>query len=125
MIECINKAQFELLGKFQLINKDVFGEQYRYYIPKNSEDRAYDELLEIMYQLKDAKTFEESKQIKIRLNNGLKNLGNRILNVRIGRNQIAPQFSNSDEKFGIRVLSELSKYSYEAGLELGTENLFL
>ena len=125
MIECVNKAQFELLGKFQLINKDVFGEQYRYYIPKNSEDRAYDELLEIMFQLKDAKTFEDSKKIKILLNNGLKDKGNRILNLRIGKNQIAPQFSNSDEKFGIRVLSELSKYSYETGLELGSENLLL
>ena len=125
MIECVNKAQFELLGKFQLINKDVFGEQYRYYIPKNSEDRAYDELLEIMFQLKDAKTFEDSKKIKILLNNGLKDIGNRILNLRIGKNQIAPQFSNSDEKFGIRVLSELSKYSYETGLELGSENLLL
>lgn len=125
MIECVNKAQFELLGKFQLINNETFGEQYRYYVPKDKEDDAYDILTEIIKCLKDAKTFEERKQIKIRLNNGLKALSNRILNVRIGKNQIAPSFSNFDEKFGIRVLADLTKYSYKTGLELGTENQFL
>lgn len=125
IIECVNKAQFDLLGKFQLINNDTFGEQYRYYIPKDREDNSYDELIQIMSLLKDAKTFEESKQIKIRLNNGLKAIGNRILNVRIGKNQTSPQFLNPDEKFGIRVLSDLEKYSSETGLELGTENQFL
>ena len=125
MIECVNKAQFDLLGKFQLINNDTFGEQYRYYIPKDREDNSYDELIQIVSFLKDTKTFEESKQIKIRLNNGLKAIGNRILNVRIGKNQTPPQFSNPDEKFGIRVLSDLYKYSSETGLELGTENQLL
>lgn len=125
MIECVNKAQFELLGNFQLINNDTFGVQYRYYIPKDNDDNAYNELVEVISLLKDAKTFEESKQIKIRLNNRLKVLGNRILNVRIGKNQTAPQFSNSDENFGIRVLSELNRYSYDTGLELGIENQFL
>ncbi len=125
MIECINKAQFEMLGKFQLINKDIFGEQYRYYIPKDSEDNAYENLIEILSNLKDAKTFEEKKEIKIRINNELKTLENRIINVRLLNNQAAPQYSNSDEKFGIRVLADLSKYSYEKGLELGTENQML
>lgn len=125
MIECVNRAQFEMLGKFQLINNDTFGEQYRYYIPKSDNDNDYNELTKVMLQLKNSKTFEESKQIKIRLNNGLKAIGNRILNVRIGKGQTPPQFSNSDEDFGIRVLSELEKYSSETGLELGTENQFL
>jgi CRISPR-associated endonuclease/helicase Cas3 len=125
MIECVNRAQFDLLGRFQLINNDTFGEEYRYYIRKDENDNAYDELIEIMLQLKDSKTFEDSKQIKIRLNNGLKTIGNRILNVRIGKNQTPPQYSNADEKFGVRVLSDLDKYSSETGLEFGTENQFL
>lgn len=125
MIECVNRAQFDLLGKFQLINNDTFGEQYRYYIRKDESDKTYDELIGIMLQLKDSNSFEERKQIKIRLNNGLKSIGNRILNVRVGKNQTPPQFSNVDEKFGIRVLSDLYKYSNETGLELGIENQFL
>jgi CRISPR-associated endonuclease/helicase Cas3 len=125
MIECINKAQFNLLGKFQLINNDTFGEQYRYYIPKDNKDNSYEELIEIMSHLKEAKSFDEKKQIKIRLNNGLKALGNRILNIRIGKNQTPPPFNNCDEKFGIRVLSELNKYSYKTGLELGITNQLL
>lgn len=125
MIECVNRAQFDLLGKFQLINNDTFGEQYRYFIPKDENDNAYFDLIEIMSQLKDSRTFEENRQIKIRLNNGLKVMGNRILNVRIGRNQTPPPFSNPDEKLGIRILSDLDKYSSETGLELGIENQFL
>lgn len=125
MIECINKAQFEILGKFQFINKDIFGEQYRYYIPKDDNDDTYDQLVEILSILKSSETFEERKQIKIRLNNGLKNLENRILNVRITNNQTAPSYSNSNENFGIRVLSDLTKYSYDKGLEIGIENQML
>jgi len=125
MIECINKAKFESLGKFQLINKDIFGEQYRYYIPTDWDDNAYEKLIETLSLLKNSKTFEERKQIKIWLNNELKTLENRILTVRITNNQTAPLYSNGDEKFGIRVLSDLSKYSYEKGLELGTENQML
>lgn len=125
MVECVNKAQFDLLGKFLLINNDTFGEQYRYYIPKDNKDNSYNELIEVMSHLKEAKTFEERKQIKIRLINGLKALGNRLLNVRIGKNQTPPPFNNGDEKFGIRVLSELNKYSYETGLELGITNQLL
>jgi hypothetical protein len=36
-----------------------------------------------------------------------------------------PPFSNQEEYFGIRVLSDLSKYSMERGIELGIENCFL
>jgi CRISPR-associated endonuclease/helicase Cas3 len=125
MIECINKAQFEMLGNFQLINKDTFGEQYRYYIPKDDNDDAYDKLVEILSSLNNTETFEKRKQIKIRLNNELKSLENRILNVRITNNQTTPLYSNSDEKFGIRVLADLNKYSFDKGLELGTTNQML
>jgi CRISPR-associated endonuclease/helicase Cas3 len=125
MIECINKAQFEMLGKFQLINKDVFGEQYRYYIPKDENDDAYDNLVEMLSILNNSETFEERKICKIRLNNELKNLENRVINVRIVNNQAAPQYSNDEEKFGIRVLSDLTKYSYDEGLEMGLVNQML
>jgi len=127
MIECVNKAEFERLGHFQLINNDTFGDQYRYYIPKDERDRAYDDLVEVMLYSLNAKTYEERKINKISINSKLKVLSERILNVRINqrKNQTPPAFSNSDEYFGIRVLSDIKMYSFETGLELGTENLFL
>jgi|LSQX01.2.fsa_nt_gb CRISPR-associated endonuclease/helicase Cas3 len=125
MIECINKADFERLGRFQLINNDTFGEQYRYYIPKDNNDFVYEDLVEIMQQSLNSKTYEERVKYKIAINSGLKALSDRVLNVHINsnKNQNAPAFRNSEEYFGIRVLSDLSSYSSDTGLELGIENL--
>lgn len=125
MVECINKADFERLGQFQLINNDTFGVQYRYYIPKNGNDFAYDNLVELMKQSVTCKTYKDKRRFRIKIDSGLKALEDRILNVRIKRNQISPAFSNEDEYFNIRVLSNLGIYSSKTGLELGSENLFL
>jgi CRISPR-associated endonuclease/helicase Cas3 len=125
MIECVNKAQFELMGKFNLINQNTFGEQYRYYIPENENDKFYYEAVDLLSGFEQVKNYRELKILKVRLNYMLKVLERRIVNIRISNKETLPQFSNNDEKLGIRVLSDLNKYSYEMGLELGTENQFL
>lgn len=125
MIECVNKAEFERLGRFQLINDETFGEQYRYYIPKHKNDKAYDDLVELMMQSFSIHSYEDKKRFKIKINTKLKSLGDRILNVQLKRDQIAPIYSNEEEYFNIRVLSNLEMYSSETGIKLGTENLFL
>jgi CRISPR-associated endonuclease/helicase Cas3 len=127
MIECVNKAEFERLGQFQLINNDTFGEQYRYYIPKYMNDKSYDDLVKLMKQSFVAQTYEDKKRLKIEMDTRLKSLGDRMLNIRINsqKGQIAPAFSNSDAYFDIRVLANLEMYSSETGIDLGTENLFL
>lgn len=125
MIECVNKADFERLGQFQLINSDTFGVQYRYYIPKNGKDFAYENLVETMKQSFTSKTYEDKRRFKIKIDLGLKALEDRILNVRLKKDQILPAFRNKDEYFNIRVLSDLRIYSSETGLELGSENLFI
>jgi CRISPR-associated endonuclease/helicase Cas3 len=125
MIECVNKAEFEHLGKFQLINNEFFGQEFRYYIPENESDNKLEELYLLFSQSFDAKNYEEKKRLKIKLDNGLKRLSNRILNVRIKKNQNAPLFREGKEFFGLRILSDLNMYSSETGLNLGNENLFL
>lgn len=125
LIECINKAEFETVGKLQLINEKIFGEQYQYYIPKNEADMSYDELVELMLQSMQQKDYANKKAYKIKMQNKLKEMETRILTVRLKKNETAPAFRNSDEYFDIRVLSDLNSYSYQTGLDLGIENLLL
>ena len=125
MIECVNKAEFDRLGQFQLISNDTFGEQYRYYIPRDNTDFDYEDLVNLQRTSLRADSYAENKKFKISINNGLKKLSDNIINVRIKKDQIAPAFRNKEEYFGIRVLSNLNTYSSETGLELGTENLFI
>lgn len=125
MIECVNKAEFDRLGQFQLISNDAFGEQYRYYIPRDNTDFDYEDLVNLQRKSLMADSYADNKKFKISINNGLKKLSDNIINVRIKKDQIAPAFRNKEEYFGIRVLSNLNAYSSETGLELGTENLFI
>jgi len=125
LIECINKAEFETVGKLQLINEKIFGEQYQYYIRHDESDVNYDELVELMMQSLQQTDFQTKKVFSIRIQNKLKKMGTRILTIRLKKGETAPSFCNSDEYFGIRVLADLEAYSYQTGLELGIENQLL
>lgn len=127
MIQCINNAKFETLGKFKLIREDIFGEQYRYYIPIDKNDKSYDDLVELMNKQLPSNSYEEKKLCKIKLEQKLRVMSNRIINVRINKwqSEIAPSYSNEKEYFGIRVLSDLGDYSSDTGISLTTDNLFI
>lgn len=127
MIECVNNAEFERLGEFQLIDNDQFGEQYKYYIPKDENDFSCEELAELMVQSFKTTTFEENRKARIKINNRLKTLSDRMINIRLTSygNKVAPAYRNEKTYFDIRVLSDLNNYSFEKGLELGTNNLLL
>ena len=124
-IECINNGWFENAGKFKLILESKFGETYQYFIPKNENDNRYFELQEILERSFSAKEIKEKVYYKLKLETSLKNISDRLLTVRIKKDQIAPPYSNPEEYFGIRVLADLDTYSSETGIELGIENCFL
>lgn len=125
MIECVNRADFERLAEFELIDNDTFGEQYKYYIPENDEDTRYDDLVKQMIRSLKTDSFETNRKNRIEINKTLKALGDRVINVRLKKGQAVPTYRNLKPYFDIRVLSELNKYSFETGLELGTDNLLL
>lgn len=127
MIECVNNAEFERLGEFQLIDNDLFGEQYKYYIPNDENDFSCEELTMLTAQSLNLTGFEENRKARIEINNRVKILSDRIINVRLNSkgNQVAPAYRNEKTYLGIRVLSDLNNYSFEEGLELGTNNLLL
>ncbi|SHI73767.1 CRISPR-associated helicase, Cas3 family [Cruoricaptor ignavus] len=124
-IECINKAEFAKAGKFKLIVESRFGESYQYFIPENDMDKRYEELVLLMKESLKAESIQQRLYYKSRIESALKKISGRLLTVRIRKEQTAPQYSNPEEYFGIRVLSDLSRYSKETGIELGYENCIL
>ena len=71
--------------------------------------------------------FEKNRKTRIEINSRLKILSDRIINVRLNSkgNQVTPAYRGGKTYLGIRVLYDLNSYSFEKGLELGTNNLLL
>ncbi|MFW5983128.1 MAG: CRISPR-associated helicase Cas3' [bacterium] len=125
MISCINNAEFENLGKFQLINEKI-GNQEQYYILKDEEDYSYEELKKLLDALKMQHDFSKKKHLKIQINDFIKQLNGRILSIRVNkynRPQLPQQYR--EEVLGIKFISP-DNYSSKVGLILkNIENCFL
>lgn len=121
MIECVNNAQFENLGHFQLINNNTYGNVYQYYIRLDDSDTEYDKLKGLILQSLDVKGYEESRKFKIDVNQQFKKMSGRILNLRVISEESAPGYLNRDKQYmDIRVLSDLDEYTLEEGLKTKT-----
>ena len=119
LIACINKAEFETLGQFKLINEADFGFEWQYYIPENEQDMEYEKAVEMMFLMTKAEGYAESKKCKILLNQQLKKLADRIISIRTFKKDesLIPLSRNKEKYFEIRVLADLELYSFENGFE--------
>ncbi len=117
MIECVNKAEFEKLGKFELINKISFGEQTQYYIRKDDNDNSFNELQQLIFTLVKSESYKETMAAKSMIGSKIKKMSNRILNVRITDKNNIPNYILKKELCGIRFLQELDEYTFEYGLK--------
>ncbi|MEW6735946.1 MAG: CRISPR-associated helicase Cas3' [Acidobacteriota bacterium] len=120
MIQCINRAKFEELGKFRLIDDKYYGTQYRYYVPEGEHDREFENLLDLLqhYQSR-ARTFDETKKCLLALESQLRKMLGNIVTIRIPLNgqRYAPPYS--EEVLGIRQLSQPKDYySSKTGIRL-------
>jgi CRISPR-associated endonuclease/helicase Cas3 len=123
LIEEVNKAQFENVGKFQLINNKTFGKQYQFYVPRNDDDCQFENLAELVYSISD-KGYETSRKSKIDINLQLKKMSNRIINVRIRDSANLPSLSYPKPVCGIYKIG-LENYDYEIGYKFNKEDYFL
>jgi CRISPR-associated endonuclease/helicase Cas3 len=115
----IQECQFEKLGQFQLIDNHTFGNVYPYYVRKDDSDTEYETLKEIILLSMGAKDYEESRRYKIQINQHLKKMSNRIINVRVIYEASAPGYINRDKQYSdIRVLADLDEYSFDEGLKV-------
>ncbi|MFC5407675.1 CRISPR-associated helicase Cas3' [Larkinella bovis] len=117
LIECVNKAEFEKLGSFKLIEEREFGHEFRYFVPKDVTDNTYTRAVELAQLANDrSKSYGESRNYKSQLEQQLKRIADRTITLRVWDENDAPLAANQPEQFGIRVLADLSLYSFDEGL---------
>ncbi|SHJ71264.1 CRISPR-associated helicase, Cas3 family [Tangfeifania diversioriginum] len=123
LIEEVNKAQFENVGKFQLINNKIFGIQYQFYVPKNDEDCQFESLADLIYSISD-NNYESARKSKIDINIQLKKMSNRIIRVRIINSADFPTLAFQEPICGIYKIG-LKNYNSDIGFKLNKEDAFL
>lgn len=82
LIKEINTAQFENVGKFQLINNNIFGTQYQFFVPEAHDDNRFEELECLINELSKSE-FCIVKQQKIKIQTKIKSMSNRVVSVRL------------------------------------------
>jgi hypothetical protein len=120
-IKDISECQFDRIGKFQLIDKQLFGEEVQYFIPRNRQDEKFEclltlqnELIELMKNNPDQKVIRRKKKsIEIQL----KKMASQIVQVRLNRNQIKPLQGSARHYFDLFEIDDKS-YSFEKGVDL-------
>jgi CRISPR-associated endonuclease/helicase Cas3 len=115
MTRHINKAEFETLGKFKLIDDQDFGEEYRYFIPQGFGDSRFEDLQQLA-SIKRGKNFAEVRKNRIAIEIKLREMAGDIVQFRVPKGKAAP--ASSDEVLGIRKLVDNNDYSSEIGIAL-------
>jgi len=124
LIKEINNAQFEHVGKFQLINNKIFGNQYQFFVPKSEDDNRFEELEEILNAIKES-DYSLGKQHKIKIQAKIKDMSNRVISLRLNNDTDLPPLANPKMVCGMYKLDLKSYDSKNKGVILDTENVFL
>lgn len=117
ILECM----YEKIGKFQLIDKQLFGEEVQYYVPWNYKDKNFEVLLQlqsellILFKENAEKRSIRAKKKSIQLQ--LKRMSGQIVQVRINTKQIKP-LQGSDQQFFNLYKIDSNAYSFEKGIDL-------
>jgi CRISPR-associated endonuclease/helicase Cas3 len=124
----IQECQFDKIGKFQLIDKQIFGEEFKYFIAKNKYDDKFevllemqDELIESLKNLED-KSLLRAKKKKIKMH--LKKMSNQIVQIRLNENHVKPTLEDNRDYFSLLKIDRTS-YSFERGVNLGENAIIL
>lgn len=120
-IKDIKECQFDRIGKFQLIDKQLFGEEIQYFVPRNNNDRRFENLLELHDELiqlikKNACTNlirSKKKEIEFKL----KKMSNQIIQIHLNRNQIKPLQASEMNYFSLLKIDR-NFYSFNYGIDL-------
>lgn len=120
-IKDIRQAQFKKIGSFQLIDKELFGEEHQYYVPKNEKDNKFEDLLNyhnelIIYFKSGENDIRNIKLLKSKIIIHLKRMANQIVQVRLIKNH-EPLKSHEDNYYQLSKIA-LSSYSFEEGIDL-------
>lgn len=128
LMKDISQCMYEKVGKFSLIDKNIFGEEYLYYVPRNGEDENFKLLLEYQKNLKESLSHDDKISIircnKRKLSNQFKKMSNRIVQIRFKQNQSKP-ITSSDEDFNglYKISSEC--YDFKTGIQIDGGGMLL
>ncbi len=95
-IQQIKEMKFAEIGKFKLIDEQFYGEEKRFYITKDEKDSSFEQLENLVEQLRQLsfKDFNARKIKLIEIENKLKGMSGNIVQVIIKQNEAAPLASS-------------------------------
>jgi CRISPR-associated endonuclease/helicase Cas3 len=115
----VSECMYEKIGNFQLIDKQYFGEELQYYVPKNNRDTTFETLLSLqeglMDVLKNRLDISIVRQQKNRLKSQLKKMSNRMVQIRLKKDETRPGY---ETKYLDIHKIDLACYSFENGINL-------
>ena len=134
LIQRINEAAFEVVGSFRLIDEQVFGEEYRYYVAKDDQDTSWQDLkerrrdfakaLEKAEQDSVKLSYADSKRYQIAIEDQLRRMSARVVQVRVhGNTEPLPIERKSNGEPEIicnlrKLLAPVRDYSFHTGIDL-------
>ena len=119
----IKECMFNKIGQFSLIDKDVYGEEFLYYVPQCESDNSFEVLLQMNDKLRelgnkksDVTVIKNQKRI---IESQLKRMQNHIVQVRLKRNDCRPTKRNTRSYFNLYEVDSVD-YSKDLGINLGS-----
>ena len=128
LMKDISQCMYEKVGKFSLIDNNIFGEECLYYVPRNDIDKNFELLLE--YQKNLTKSISHDDKISViqyhkrKLKNQLKKMSNRIVQIRIKPNQSRPITSSDEDYNGLYKIST-ECYNFGTGIQIDGGGMLL
>ncbi|MBG0782206.1 MAG: CRISPR-associated helicase Cas3' [Bacteroidales bacterium] len=117
----IQECMYEKIGKFQIIDKQLFGEEIQYYVPWNNKDNNFEVLLKLQSELivlinenaerGSIKAKKKSLQIQ------LKRMSGQIVQIRLNKNHVKPLQESEYSYFNLYKIDSAS-YSFDTGIDL-------
>lgn len=120
----ISECMFDKIGNFTLIDKDLYGEDLVYYVPKDDIDTSFEDLLNLKDKFISSvkkEDWDKIRFLKNRLKNQIKLMSDRVVQIKLKRNHPRPLTSSDSQCYGIHKLS-LSSYSFEKGIDTEGDN---
>lgn len=128
LMKDISQCMYEKVGKFSLIDNNIFGEECLYYVPRNGDDKNFKLLLEYQKNLKESLSHDDKISIlrchKRKLSNQLKKMANRIVQIRIKPNQSKPITSSDEDYNGLYKISS-ECYDFKTGIQIDGGGMLL
>lgn len=128
-INDIKECAYEKIGKFQLIDEQEYGIVKQYFVVKNNNDLRFEYLLDLSIEIEQLtksknKDWTQIRLTSLKINSLLKDMSNRIVSVRLKKNDIPPLCQNNKDFNGLFKISPDS-YSFEKGVDIEGEDFIL